>query len=513
MASNIDSDIPMAGELVAALPVRNNFTLAKSEITNLQRDKQNRLVSGDNIRTINGLSLLGSGDLTISGGGGGGAGTVVSVNTGVGLSGGPITNSGTISLANTTVIPGIYQGLTVDAQGRVVHALDMDYQTGPNVITALSAKQDTLISGVNIRTINGQSLLSPMTDLVISGGGGGTVTSIATGNGLTGGPIVSSGTISLTDTFVVPGSYQGITVDQQGRVTHAINRDFQTSADVNLAVSSKQDQLISGDNIRTINGLSLLGSGDLTIAGGDGGGSGTVTSVSAGVGLTGGPITSSGALSLDVPVVIGHGGTSGATRQTALDNLADASGTTQGVLSRSAAGAWSVQPAITGGTGTVTSVDTGQGLSGGPVTISGIISLDVPVTIAHGGTNGITRQQALDNLANASGSQAGTLQRNMAGAWSVSSVPSGDSFDSLGGFSGAVTGFLFRDPSGAWTLEATSNGYLSENNPTFTGVITGPGLRLEDSTAVPAVAGTLRYNAGKLEYHNGTSWLQVATDV
>jgi hypothetical protein len=66
----------------------------------------------------------------------GGTGTVTQVDTGVGLTGGPITSNGTISLANTTVSAGTYGNstyvaqFTVDAQGRITGASNVAISGG-----------------------------------------------------------------------------------------------------------------------------------------------------------------------------------------------------------------------------------------------------------------------------------------------------------------------------------------------------------------------------------------------
>jgi hypothetical protein len=117
------------------------------------------------------------------------------------------------------------------------------------------------------------------------GGGSGTVTSIVVGNGLTGGTIVTSGTIALNTACVIqPTAYTA-----KGTLLTAAGPSSPSA----LAVGTNGQSLVA-DSACTA-GLKWV---TLTQC------QGTVTSITAGNGLTGGAITGSGTIALNTTCVI-----------------------------------------------------------------------------------------------------------------------------------------------------------------------------------------------------------------
>jgi hypothetical protein len=128
-----------------------------------------------------------------------GAGTVTQVDTGAGLSGGPITATGTISLAQiaTLTLLANITGGSAAPSGTTLSAL-FDAIVGTARGSLL--RRDATTWSVLTPGTSGQYLKSGGTGADVSWDtpvGSGTVTSVASGAGLTGGPITATGTLSL----------------------------------------------------------------------------------------------------------------------------------------------------------------------------------------------------------------------------------------------------------------------------------------------------------------------------
>lgn len=162
------------------------------------------------------------------------------------------------------------------------------------------------------------------------------VLQIDTGTGITGGPITSSGTIYIAPNAITTSLITG------RAITYA---KIQFEGPSTLLGNPTGASAVPSE-ITLGTGLSFSGN-VLYASGGGGGGSGSVTQVSTGSGLLGGPVTSSGTLYIDVGAGLGFSG----------NTLINLSGAVDGVTS--------VAAAITG---------SGLSVAGSPITGAGTLT-------------------------------------------------------------------------------------------------------------------------------------------
>ena len=164
----------------------------------------------------------------------------------------------------------------------------------------ITGKQDTLVSGTNIKTINGSSLLGPG-NIVIEGGGGGGSENIAAeysaaSTYAVGDYCIYDGQLYRCTTAIttaeawtaahwtmatvggeltdlkgdIPQNVSDLTNDS-GFITAETDPVYSASAASGITSSdisnwnSKQAALVSGTNIKTVNSTSLLGSGNVAV--------------------------------------------------------------------------------------------------------------------------------------------------------------------------------------------------------------------------------------------------------
>lgn len=251
--------------------------------------------------------------------GGGSAGTVTQVNTGTGLTGGPITTVGTLSFesiaanslwANLTgapAVPAVVPTSTFllsannlsDVPNKATARTNLGLAIGTNV-EAWSAILDQVAAGTwpgatSITTL-GTIAFGTWQSTPIGLAYGGTNTNLtATNNALVVGTNTGMAFLALTNSAILASSSAGVPT-WLGPLT---NGQVIIGSTGNIPVAST---LTAGSGVSIVNA-----GGSITISATGSGG--TVTSITAGSGLTGGTITTTGTIALSVPVSLANGGT------------------------------------------------------------------------------------------------------------------------------------------------------------------------------------------------------------
>jgi len=217
-------------------------------LQDLLDEKQDTLVSGTNIKTINNTSLLGSGNITISGGGTAtdvqvNGTSIVSSNTANIRTNGTY-NSSTNKIATMSDVPSATSDLTNDSN----FVADSSYvHTDNNFTTTLKNKLDGIAAGAEVnvnadwnassgdaKILNKPTIPTKVSDLTNDSGfttNTGTVTSVAVKmNNTTKGTVTTSGTIDLGTVITAHQDISGKVDKVNGK---GLSTNDYTTADMN----------------------------------------------------------------------------------------------------------------------------------------------------------------------------------------------------------------------------------------------------------------------------------------
>ena len=188
-----------------------------NEVVDGVNDKQDKLVSGNNIKTINNTSLLGSGNIEIT------TGSSYTQGTGISIVNNTINHSNSITAGTV--------GTSSATSGSTLAVPYINYDSEGHITG----------KGTHTHTVTGFLTSSDVTSSYSQTGTD---------------PINGTGVKKALDTLSIP------TVTDTYSATSS---NAMSGKAVASAVSSKQDTLVSGTNIKTVGGNSLLGSGNIAI--------------------------------------------------------------------------------------------------------------------------------------------------------------------------------------------------------------------------------------------------------